>query len=141
MAPASHGTREPGWSRREFIRALTAAAAGVAWSGCTSASPATTSPSGAADAAPSGAWQQAWNELVAAAQREGRVLVWGPPTPEVRTHLPAAFKARFGIEMEYLGGRTSEQMAKLQAERMAGQYTLDAMIAGAQSMYTEGYPN
>ena len=59
----------------------------------------------------------------------------------MRTAIPAAFKQRFGIDVEYLGGRTTELVPKLKAERLAGQYTLDAMIAGAQSLYTDIYPD
>lgn len=77
-----------------------------------------------------------WDDLVVAAQREGRVVVLGPPDPEVRQSLPAAFKARFGIAVEYLGGRTSEQAGRLRSERRAGLYTADLTIAGMQSMAT-----
>jgi iron(III) transport system substrate-binding protein len=77
-----------------------------------------------------------WDDLVAAAQHEGRVVVIGPPDPEVRRVVPAAFKARFGVTLEFSGGRTSDQAARLRAERGAGLYTADIAIAGAQSMAT-----
>ncbi|MGE5538187.1 MAG: ABC transporter substrate-binding protein [Gemmatimonas sp.] len=77
-----------------------------------------------------------WNELVAAAQREGKVVVMGPAHPEVRRALPAAFKARFGVDMEYLGGPASAAAIKLRAERSAGLYTADITLAGVQSMAT-----
>jgi iron(III) transport system substrate-binding protein len=79
---------------------------------------------------------QAWDNLVSAAKREGRVVVIGPPDPEVRKTLPVAFKARFGITVEYLGGRTSEQADRLRSERGAGVYTVDVTIGGVQSMAT-----
>ena len=78
----------------------------------------------------------AWDDLIAAAQKEGRVVVIGPPDPEVRRILPEAFKARFGIALEFSGGRSSDQAARLRAERGAGLYTVDLAIAGAQSMAT-----
>ena len=77
-----------------------------------------------------------WDELVAAAQREGRVVIIGPPDPQVRKILPAAFKARFGVTIEFSGGLTSDQAARLRAERSAGVHTVDIAIAGAQSMAT-----
>ncbi len=83
--------------------------------------------------------EQSWNELVAAAKREGKVVILGPPDPQVRQELPAAFKARFGITVDYLGGRTSETAAKLRAERNAGTYTVDVVLAGIQSMATIFY--
>jgi hypothetical protein len=67
-------------------------------------------------------------------------VVSGPPTADVRTQLPAAFKRRFGIDLEYLGGRTGDLMTRLQSERAADQYTLDAMIAGASTLYYQAYP-
>lgn len=78
----------------------------------------------------------AWDELVAAAQREGTVVVTGPAHPEVREALPAAFKARFGVNLEYIGGPASAAAAKLKAERAAGIYTVDATLAGIQTMAT-----
>ena len=78
----------------------------------------------------------AWDELIAAARREGTVVVAGPAHPEVREALPAAFKARFGVNLEYIGGPASAAAAKLRAERQAGIYTLDVTLAGIQTMAT-----
>ncbi len=77
-----------------------------------------------------------WDDLVAAAQREGRLVVAGPAHPEVRQALPAAFKARFGINLEYIGGPASAAVAKLHAERLAGIYSLDVTLAGIQTVAT-----
>jgi iron(III) transport system substrate-binding protein len=77
-----------------------------------------------------------WDDLVAAAQREGKVVVAGPAHPEVRQVLPAAFKARFGVNLEYIGGPASAMVAKLNAERLAGIHSLDVTLAGIQSMAT-----
>jgi iron(III) transport system substrate-binding protein len=87
--------------------------------------------SAAAQATPPG-----WDELIAAARREGTVVVTGPAHPEVRQALPPAFKARFGVNMEYIGGPASAAAAKLRAERAAGIYTLDVTLAGIQTMST-----
>jgi hypothetical protein len=45
-------------------------------------------------------WQKSWDETLAAAKKEGKVVVGGPPDADVRKALPAAFKARFGMTME-----------------------------------------
>ena len=79
---------------------------------------------------------RSWDELVAAARKEGKVVVLGPPTTEMRQIMPAAFKARFGITLEYLGGRSSESTARLRSERNAGVYTADAILGGIQTMAT-----
>jgi iron(III) transport system substrate-binding protein len=83
---------------------------------------------------------QSWDQLVAAAQKEGKVVVIGPPDPEVRKDLPVAFKNKFGITVDYLGGRTNEQVAKLRAERSAGLYTADIVLAGLGTTATTFYP-
>jgi iron(III) transport system substrate-binding protein len=83
-------------------------------------------------------WKKAWDETLAAARKEGKVVVTGPPDAQVRKVLPAVFKERYGITLEYLGGRSSEMAAKLRAERAAGAklYTVDVMVGGAQTMST-----
>lgn len=83
--------------------------------------------------------EQSWDELVAAAKREGKVVIMGPPDTEVRQALPAAFKARYGITVEYVGGRSSETAARLRAERSAGVYTIDVALSGIQTMATIFY--
>jgi iron(III) transport system substrate-binding protein len=75
-----------------------------------------------------------WDELIAAARREGTVVVTGPAHPEVRQALPVAFKARFGVNLEYLGGPASAMAAKMRAERASGIYSFDVTLAGIQSM-------
>ena len=84
-------------------------------------------------------WQKKWDETVAAARKEGRVVVAAPPDAEVRQALPAAFEARYGIRMEYLSGRGSDQANKLRRERSAGSYTVDAVVAGNQTMFSVLY--
>ena len=79
-------------------------------------------------------WKQSWEETLAAAREEGKVVVSGPPSAELRKALPAAFKARYGIAIEYLGGRSTESAARMRAERQAGIYSIDVIFAGIQSM-------
>src|SRR4029450_3525537 len=78
-------------------------------------------------------WEKDWNAWVAAAKQEGKVTILAPPDPQVRQALPDAFKARFGITVEYLGGRSSESATKLRAERQAGIYTVDIALSGIQT--------
>jgi iron(III) transport system substrate-binding protein len=54
----------------------------------------------------------------------------------VRQALPAAFKARFGVTLEYLSARSTDSATRLRAERVAGIYTVDAALAGIQTMAT-----
>lgn len=75
-----------------------------------------------------------WDEMLAAAKSEGKVVVTGAPDPETRQQIPAAFQKAYGIEVEYLPGAT-EVTNRLQAERAAGQYTLDVEVNGSDSIY------
>jgi iron(III) transport system substrate-binding protein len=84
--------------------------------------------------AQNGAWKQTWEETLTAAKAEGKVVISGPPSQELRTVLPAAFKARYGINVEYLGGRSTETSARMRAERQAGIHSIDIVFAGIQSM-------
>jgi len=78
-------------------------------------------------------WEKEWNELLSAAKKEGRVVVMGSADPVVRRHLPARFYARFGIVLEYLGGRGSANSARLLMERRVGVHTVDAIFSGLSS--------
>ncbi len=145
-------TREGRLTRRRFLAgvglggaaALVAAcqprppgpgAAGAASAGTAPA------PTGAAAAAASAPEPDgAWTALIEAARREGRVVVSGPPTPETRTELSSAFRARFGIDVEYFApGSTSVLVTRLVAERAAGQYTVDVILGGAAGLYTHAF--
>jgi iron(III) transport system substrate-binding protein len=77
---------------------------------------------------------QQWEQLVVEAQKEGKLVLLGPPDGQVRTDLPAAFKARYGITVEYLGTRSAEAATKLSAERNAGIYSVDVVLAGGDTM-------
>src|SRR5690242_20084837 len=100
-----------------MLLGLLAGSAGLALAACGGAaapasSAAAAKPSGTAAASPSAAAKPAggaapeiattWDGLVAAAKKEGKVVVNGPPDPKVRDQLPAAFKKAFGIDMEFL---------------------------------------
>src|SRR5262249_34185552 len=76
-----------------------------------------------------------WDALIAAAKAEGKLVISGSPNADTRTAIPQAFRDRFGINMEYLAGASSDLAARLQSERAAGQYTIDACIGGANTMY------
>jgi iron(III) transport system substrate-binding protein len=134
-------------TRRALLQGTLAATVAPALLACQSPSAPSTPPGGAvspgssAPAPPAASPAAAqWDELVRAAQREGTLVLAGPPTPAVRTEVPGAFKRRFGIDTEYLATRSSELWPRLEAERAAGQYTIDAIIAGAASFYNEAYP-
>jgi ABC-type Fe3+ transport system substrate-binding protein len=81
-------------------------------------------------------WQKTWEETLAAAKKEGKVVVAGPPDAQVRKELPEAFEARYGIKMEYISARGTDQANKLRRERGAGVYAVDAILAGNQTLFS-----
>jgi iron(III) transport system substrate-binding protein len=146
-------------SRRDLLRLSGGATLGLlaiglsacAPSSSTSSAPAappTTAPAAAPTSASAAAPQTApgtvptarastaeWDQIVAAAQKEGKVVVSGPPSPEGRLKLPAGFKQRYGFDVEYLAGNTSQLAARVESERAAGQYTVDVSLSGPDTVY------
>src|SRR5581483_5718978 len=129
-------------ARRALLRAGVAAAGSAAALGILGCGPgkgeaptasSAAAPAPVAPAAP--AANPAWDALVAAAKAEGRLVISGSPSAETRRAVPQAFRDRFGIEVEYLAGASSDLAARLQSERAAGQYTIDGCIAGANTTY------
>jgi len=80
-----------------------------------------------------------WDALVATAKKEGKVVVNGPPDAVVRRALPEAFKAKYGITVEYIGQRGSDTTAKLRSERASGIYSVDVAFGGSTGLATTYY--
>ncbi|MEX0802656.1 MAG: extracellular solute-binding protein [Candidatus Binatia bacterium] len=75
------------------------------------------------------AWQVRWEQVLTQAKNEGRVVVFGPPGAVIRKALIEGFTKAFpGIEIEYVGGRSTEGAVKLQAERDGGVYSADVFL-------------
>jgi len=75
-------------------------------------------------------WEKEWKDLLAGARKEGRVVVTGDPDPAMRLQVANKFTKKFGITVEYLGGRGSYVAARLRAERRARHYTTDVFSSG-----------
>src|SRR4051812_49794073 len=75
-------------------------------------------------------WEKKWADIVAGAKKEGKVVIIAPPDPQVREALPAAFKKKYGVTVEYIGGRSRENPAKKRAEHAAGVHNLHAAPSG-----------
>jgi iron(III) transport system substrate-binding protein len=73
----------------------------------------------------------AWEQVVAAANREGKVVVYGPATAEIRHALTEEFERLYpGIKVDYTGGPGGALGPKIIPERQAGQYNWDLVVAG-----------
>jgi len=85
-------------------------------------------------------WETEWKTTLSAAQKEGKVVVMGSADPTVRRDLPQQFKAKFGISLEYLGGRGADNSLRLRMERQGGVHTIDVAFAGLTEMAHVFYP-
>ena len=114
----------------------------VACGGTPAASPSVGSPSAAkAEGSAGGDWQAKWNSLVAAAKKEGRLVLAVAPGggASARQAIPPAFKEDFGIEVEVIVGPSSQMVERLKLERSSGIHSVDVTIGGADTMYHSFY--
>ena len=73
-----------------------------------------------------------WEDTLAAAKKEGTVMVWGPPGGWARKALAEAFNKTYpDIKVEYQGASGSRQWPKIERERKAGLYTVDIHVGGS----------
>src|ERR1051325_920007 len=77
--------------------------------------------------------EKEWNDTIAAARKEGRVVIATSPDPAMR-EIAAKFKARFGITLEHLAGSSNQLAARLETERQAGINSVDVFLGGIQTV-------
>jgi iron(III) transport system substrate-binding protein len=82
---------------------------------------------------PANAQNDAMKSLIAAAKAEGTVTVDGPPVDAARELLTQGFQNAYGIAVSYVGTTNSASGARVRAERAAGKYLLDVLIAGGDT--------
>lgn len=75
-------------------------------------------------------WEKEWSEILAAAKKEGKVVVAGSPDPVMRNELIPKFTARHGIAVEFIAGRSSQMAARVRTERGSGIYSIDVYLSG-----------
>lgn len=71
-----------------------------------------------------------WEKLLTAAQKEGTVVIYTSARPKARDAVTGAFKAKYGINVEWVAGRGAEIAAKIKSERNAGLYMVDLGFIG-----------
>ena len=71
-----------------------------------------------------------WQRLVAAAKKEGKVVIGAPPGSDFRIEAQAALKKRFDLESEFVQAPGPNLMSKIVAEKQAGAVTVDAFLIG-----------
>jgi iron(III) transport system substrate-binding protein len=86
-------------------------------------------------AQPKSGWQVEWEKIVAAAKKEGKVVVLGPPGAADRRVLTEGFQRSFpGIDVEYTGASGFQIVPRLTGERKAGQYLADVHVGNPGSI-------
>src|ERR1051325_6848787 len=53
--------------------------------------------------------------------------------------MPEAFKKTFGVDIEYIGGPSSDLANRIRSEQAAGQSTVDLTLSGADTTYLVFY--
>jgi len=83
------------------------------------------------------AGEEEWAKVVAAAKKEGKVVVSIPASTELRKGTEEAFKKRFpGIELELVAARGSNHTNRMVEEKRAGVNYFDLHIGGTNSIVT-----
>jgi iron(III) transport system substrate-binding protein len=82
-------------------------------------------------------WKKTWDETLAAAQKEGKVVVVGSPDPVFRNEIIPKFKAKFGIDIEAIFGSSGPLAERTRMERASGVRYLDVFMPGpSTAMYS-----
>jgi iron(III) transport system substrate-binding protein len=93
----------------------------------------------AAQAQPAG-WQKTWDATLAAARKEGNVIILGSPDPVMRNEIIPKFTARYGISVSYIAGASSQLVGRVGVERASGIYSVDVFMAGNDTTVNVLYP-
>ncbi len=117
---------------------LLAVLLGLLASACAPGEPAKPEPTGPEKAAVTAAPKQlsTWDQLMAQAKREGKVILYAEITPQLRATLGQAVRDRFGIELDVVSGRALEVAQKYLAENQSGVNLADVFMLGQTTTLT-----
>ncbi len=85
-------------------------------------------------------WQKTWNETLAAARKEGKVVIVGTPKPTMRNEIIPKFTGRFGIQVEFIAGRSGDIAERLRIEQASGIFSVDVHMSGPDTALNVMYP-
>jgi iron(III) transport system substrate-binding protein len=71
-----------------------------------------------------------WQRIVAAAKKEGKVVIGAPPGSDFRNEAQAVLKKRFDVDSEFIQAPGPNLMSKIVAEKQAGAVSVDAFLIG-----------
>ena len=79
-------------------------------------------------------WQTEWERTLAAAKKEGTLVVGIPASSELRKAIGTRFKEKFGIDVELFPSRGPENVTRIIKEYSAGVRYFDVLIAGGATL-------
>jgi iron(III) transport system substrate-binding protein len=80
--------------------------------------------------------QAEFEKIVAAAKKEGTVVVAIPPVAELRKQLETAFREKFGIDVELVPAPGPANANRIASEQKAGVRYFDALVVGTGTAVT-----
>lgn len=78
-------------------------------------------------------WEKKWDDTVAAAKKEGELLIYLNAPSEARTVIPDAFKKKYGITLGVISGAGADLASRLVTEYRSGIHQVDVFSGGANS--------
>src|SRR5215813_3801738 len=76
-------------------------------------------------------WKSDWEATVKASEKEGRLVIYGPPGKDQQTLYTDVFHKAFPkIQVNYTTGRISEIISRIMAEQRAGLRQADLVLGG-----------
>ncbi|MBI4333076.1 MAG: ABC transporter substrate-binding protein [Chloroflexi bacterium] len=79
-------------------------------------------------------WQQELEKTVAGAKREGTLDVLTHFAPDLRTGFARAFREKYGLDIEFTAGISTQLLEKVVSERRAGLYFRDVILVGTSGL-------
>ena len=85
-------------------------------------------------------FQSDWKDLIAAAQKEGKVVLSTVPGTGMRKKLPEIFKKKFGVEVDVIVAPSRQAAQRAIRESKAGANTVDVFSTGQSTLIRVLYP-
>lgn len=87
------------------------------------------------------AWQEKWETALAAAKKEGTVVIATSGGSQLRAAISSGIKEAHGLKAENIAGTAPEVQVRVFAERRAGLYLEDVYVASPNNLVNELKPS
>ncbi len=85
-------------------------------------------------------FQTDWKDLIAAAQKEGKLVIAAVPGSGMRKGMPAIFKKKFGVDLQVIVTPSRQTVQRAIREASAGAPTMDVFSTGQSTLIRVLYP-